>query len=149
MKKLDIINMYEGEFAGFKNIKYDELKSLPYSVEIGSRAFGVETEKSDFDIAILKEHIDWIDFIPTGFNIKNYFHVLPLGNNLFFKKLKADDGKIIDVIVFEHKEDLETLDIVVKELKKLPKYYIMNKSIRIELFETGLKYYGFKDIAKD
>ena len=111
---------------------------------IGSRAFEVEDEYSDYDIAILESNLpnDLIETIAIygTISMKNYFNYLPpLGNYKYIPKYFN-----IDILIFDDESIIKDLQDTVNELKQIPSYYLKNKSTRIELFETGLKHRKWK-----
>jgi len=125
-----------------------QLLNLPGSVLVGSRAFGVETIDSDYDIAIKLSDLpcelrDILDG-PSNFDIRKYFKVLPLGNAWYIPKLKPEDTTDkFDIIIFEDTADFISLREVVTDMKALPTYMLSDKPTRIHLFELGLLNYGF------
>lgn len=120
-----------------KNKDVEELLDCG-GVLIGSRALGVETNGSDYDIAILEELLP-IKYktMPTR-QVEFYFRIAPPEQGLGLIKL---DG--LDIIVCPKLQHLLDIKEVFEELKLLPKGYISDKHLRIELFHRGLQLRGW------
>ena len=126
-----------------------ELLTLPQATLIGSRALGVENTSSDYDIVIplssiptmLQERLD----AGGDFSIERYFSKIPsLGRGWFFNYVFVSGTKAnVQVIVLENELDLEHLQYAMEDLQKLPKYMLVEKHIRIALFESALVHYGW------
>lgn len=126
-----------------------ELLTLPQATLIGSRALEVANTNSDYDIVIplssiptmLQERLD----IGGNFSIERYFSKIPsLGRGWFFDYVFVSGTKAkVQVIVLENELDLEHLQYAIEDLQKLPKYMVVDKYIRIALFELALVHYGW------
>ena len=112
------------------------------AVLIGSRAFGVESEGSDWDYAVCLEKVDGI--LPDStFDMEKYFgYVPPMGNNLVALKWELEDA-IVDVLVYEKQSDVDTLKRIVTELSVIPAYIMSERYLRILLFEKAMSVNGF------
>jgi predicted nucleotidyltransferase len=106
---------------------------------LGSRAFGVEKEDSDWDVAITAADLPSKYIDEVYLDIRKYFFVLPLGNSWLIKVQN------LDILVFEDNVDFCVMLASVNELKSIPKYFLESKNERIRLFEIALRYYGFKN----
>ena len=114
------------------------------AIIIGSRALGVSGKYSDWDIAIQLNDLPEELKGEREFETEKYFNVLPLGNSFLLKDVYDSEIKNdFDFIVFEKDKDLRILEVVINELKQLPKHYLKIKAVRIALFEAGLQHYGF------
>lgn len=126
-----------------------DLLLLPQATLIGSRALGVANTNSDYDIVIplssmptmLQKRLDE----GGDFSIERYFSKIPsLGRGWFFDYVFVSDTKAkVQVIVLENKWDLTHLQYAIEDLQKLPKYMVVNKYIRVSLFESALDHYGW------
>lgn len=105
---------------------------------LGSRGLGVEHENSDWDVAVLDRNLssEFSDS-STKSNISNYYKVLPLGNSYLIRLYK------LDILVFEDKKDFNGIVKATREVKKLPRYLLLEKDLRIQIFEAALKNQGF------
>ena len=132
-----------------------DLLSLPQAILIGSRALGVAKPNSDYDIVIplssiptmLQERLD----AGGDFSIERYFSKIPsLGRGWFFNYVFVSGTKAnVQVIVLENELDLEHLQYAMEDLQKLPKYMLVEKHIRIAIFESALVHYGWITPIKD
>ena len=132
-----------------------DLLSLPQAILIGSRALGAAKPNSDYDIVIplssiptmLQERLD----AGGDFSIERYFSKIPsLGRGWFFDYVFVSSTKVnVQVIVLENELDLEHLQYAMEDLQKLPKYMLVEKHIRIAIFESALVYYGWITPIKD
>ena len=132
-----------------------DLLSLPQAILIGSRALGAAKPNSDYDIVIplssiptmLQERLD----AGGDFSIERYFSKIPsLGRGWFFDYVFVSGTKVnVQVIVLENELDLEHLQYAMEDLQKLPKYMLVEKHIRIALFESALVHYGWITPIKD
>ena len=126
-----------------------DLLSLPQAILIGSRALGVENTSSDYDIVIPLSSIPTMlqERLDSGgdFSIERYFSKIPsLGRGWFFDYVFVSDTKAkVQVIVLENELDLEHLQYAIEDLQKLPKYMVVDKHIRVAIFESALVYYGW------
>ena len=126
-----------------------DLLSLPQAILIGSRALGAAKPNSDYDIVIplssiptmLQERLD----AGGDFSIERYFSKIPsLGRGWFFDYVFVSGTKVnVQVIVLENELDLEHLQYAMEDLQKLPKYMLVEKHIRIAIFESALVHYGW------
>ena len=125
------------------------LLDLPQATLIGSRALGVAKPNSDYDIVIPLSSIPTMlqERLDSGgdFSIERYFSKIPsLGKGWFFDYVFVSDTKAnVQVIVLENELDLEHLQYAMEDLQKLPKYMLVEKHIRIALFESALVHYGW------
>ena len=132
-----------------------DLLSLPQAILIGSRALGVAKPNSDYDIVIPLSSIPTMlqERLDTGgnFSIERYFSKIPsLGRGWFFDYVFVSGTKVnVQVIVLENELDLEHLQYAMEDLQKLPKYMLVEKHIRIALFESALVHYGWITPIKD
>ena len=132
-----------------------ELLALPQATLIGSRALGVANHNSDYDIVIPLSSIPTMlqERLDSGgdFSIERYFSKIPsLGRGWFFDYVFVSDTKAkVQVIVLENKWDLAHLKYAMEDLQKLPKYMLVEKHIRIALFESALVHYGWITPIKD
>ena len=126
-----------------------DLLSLPQATLIGSRALGVANHNSDYDIVIPLSSIPTMlqERLADGgdFSIERYFSKIPsLGRGWFFDYVFVSDTKAkVQIIVLENQLDLEHLQYAIEDLQKLPKYMLVDKHIRIALFESALVHYGW------
>ena len=126
-----------------------DLLSLPQAILIGSRALGVAKPNSDYDIVIPLSSIPTMlqERLYSGgdFSIERYFSKIPsLGRGWFFDYVFVSGTKAkVQVIVLENKWDLAHLKYAMEDLQKLPKYMLVEKHIRIALFESALVHYGW------
>ena len=126
-----------------------DLLSLPQAILIGSRALGVAKPNSDYDIVIPLSSIPTMlqERLDTGgdFSIERYFSKIPsLGRGWFFDYVFVSDTKAkVQVIVLESKWDLRYVHHAIEDLQKLPKYMVVDKHIRVAIFESALVYYGW------
>lgn len=120
------------------NILREKLLELESSILIGSRGLGVGTEKSDYDIAVLKSEVPsgLLDNL-TKLKIKNYSKILPLNNT----ELHRSGG--IDVLVYEDISQISVVKNAMNDIKRVPKYLLEDKYTRVLLFESALDHYGF------
>ncbi len=125
------------------------LLDLPQATLIGSRALGVAKPNSDYDIVIPLSSIPTMlqERLDSGgdFSIERYFSKIPsLGRGWFFNYVFVSGTKAnVQVIVLENELDLEHLQYAMEDLQKLPKYMLVEKHIRIALFESALVHYGW------
>ena len=132
-----------------------DLLSLPQAILIGSRALGAAKPNSDYDIVIPLSSIPTMlqERLDSGgdFSIERYFSKIPsLGRGWFFDYVFVSGTKVnVQVIVFENELDLEHLQYAMEDLQKLPKYMLVEKHIRIALFESALVHYGWITPIKD
>lgn len=132
-----------------------ELLTLPQATLIGSRALGVANTNSDYDIVIPLSSIPTMlqERLDSGgdFSIERYFSKIPsLGRGWFFDYVFVSDTKAnVQVIVLENELDLEHLQYAMEDLQKLPKYMLVEKHIRIALFESALVHYGWVTPIED
>ena len=132
-----------------------ELLTLPQATLIGSRALGVANHNSDYDIVIPLSSIPTMlqERLDSGgdFSIERYFSKIPsLGRGWFFDYVFVSSTKVnVQVIVLENELDLEHLQYAMEDLQKLPKYMLVEKHIRIALFESALMHYGWITPIKD
>ena len=133
----------------------DELKDWldKNAVMIGSRAFGVESEGSDYDYAVLESTFDTLD--PNHkLNARNYVKVFPVDergvmkNSSIFKSSMSinDEVTSVDILIYEDQEDLDRINSVVELMKTIPKLLIESKTERVRVFETLLEDQGFKRV---
>ena len=132
-----------------------ELLTLPQATLIGSRALGVENHNSDYDIVIPLSSIPTMlqERLDSGgdFSIERYFSKIPsLGKGWFFDYVFVSGTKAkVQVIVLENKWDLLHLRYAIEDLQKLPKYMVVDKYIRVPLFESALVHYGWITPTED
>lgn len=129
------------DYKGFKLLNETSNFQL-----IGSLAFNVENDESDIDIAVLKSDLTEIaqGLLTDTMHIKNYFGYVPLNNGWLIRKIDMPNTKrLLDLIVFERQEDLDVLGKAVQDLKQCPSYLLEDKSMRLQLFEKSLQFYGF------
>ena len=125
------------------------LLDLPQATLIGSRALEVAKPNSDYDIVIPLSSIPTMlqERLDSGgdFSIERYFSKIPsLGRGWFFNYVFVSGTKAnVQVIVLENELDLEHLQYAMEDLQKLPKYMLVEKHIRIALFESALVHYGW------
>jgi len=120
----------------------NKLLSVKGTVVIGSTGLGLEN-CNDIDIAMLTSDYRRLKVFKNNHfegEMKNYFNVLPMGNN----KLVKFDG--VDLLLFEHQKDLDAVSEVIEQMKQIPKNILQIKTIRIYIFEQMLiKNHGFKN----
>jgi hypothetical protein len=69
---------------------------------------------------------------------------VPLNNGWLIRKIQLPDmDKQLDLIIFEKQEDLDIVGKVIADLKQCPKYLLIDKPLRVQLFEKGVHHYGF------
>jgi len=127
------------------------------AIEFGSRALNVNTNKSDYDFAILRSNYEELfkgENLPE-FPLDNYFRVLPAyGRNTLLPNFQimektsflgpfARDFNALDLLIIEHQEHLNMINNAVKALHKCPKQDLCIKEFRIELYEKELEHQGF------
>jgi len=98
---------------------------------IGSRGLGVETEDSDWDIAILREDLPE-RMRNNGVPTEKYFNLLPLGNSSLIRYWR------VDILIYDDIEDLYALVCALDHTKQVPKQFLKHKHIRIAIFEQAL-----------
>ena len=112
------------------------------SVIIGSKGLGLEN-CNDIDIAMLDSDYRLLKVSENNYfegEMKNYFSVLPMGNN----KLVKFDG--VDLLLFEHQRNLDAVSEVIELMKQIPKSILQVKRIRVYIFEQLLiTDHGFKN----
>jgi len=113
-----------------------------YGVEFGSRALDVHQEHSDYDYAVLSEHLE--DFCFSHCNAENYFKVLPENDYEVALKIPFKDSSV-DIIILDKAEDLEVVSKAINDLKSIPKYLLQDKLFRIDAYEKALIFYGWVD----
>lgn len=118
----------------------ESLRKLESFTLFGSRALGVATEESDYNIAI---HISDLpntfkDALTEGRDLGRYFSVLPKEGGF-----KINTHKGVDLVVLNSRLDLALFTEAVHRLKDLPKWTLTNKQLRIALFEEQLLHLGF------
>ncbi len=125
------------------NIK--QMIGFKKGILIGSRALRVNKLHSDFDIVVKEKDIS--DDFRDKFQYEvhsNYFNeVMPLGNFELLKIRRED--LCIDLIIISDDADYDTYQNAIDSLKKLPKYMVEDKVIRVALFEKALLHYGFRE----
>ena len=120
----------------------------PGVVLYGSRALGVDHQKSDYDIALSYEshkHIySWLlsANIPARTNIDYFTSVPEAGYHTFFQH-HASDFKA-DIIFVHNDEDLDVIRSSVRDLQSIPAYMLAHKSFRIEAYNRALQHRGWK-----
>lgn len=110
------------------------------SVQFGSRPLGVNSENSDFDFAILEKDLPEFDYVLE--DPKKYFNVLPEHSKLIINY--EVNNKKMDILVLTHQKDLDVVKNTIEDLKKVPKYLLRIKYIRVDLYEKALLHYGWK-----
>lgn len=126
-----------------------ELLNIPHTL-IGSRALGINTEKSDYDLLV---HItDLPNYLLDRINCRNlsierYFNLLPKygKGHILRRQTRASGNSSVDLIVLTHQEDINIIKQSMEDLKQCPAYMLKEKHIRIALFESSLKHYGFTE----
>ena len=106
-------------------------------VLLGSRAFGVDKDHSDWDVAVLKKYLPEEYSNYPAKDMSSYFNFVPL-KNAYLIKLER-----LDVLVYEDIHDFLVVKQSVKDLKSFPNYFLQDKDMRIKLFEKALEFYGF------
>lgn len=120
----------------------------PGAVLYGSRALGVNHQKSDYDIALSYEshkHIySWLlsDNIPASTNIDYFTSVPEAGYHTFFQ-LQISGFKT-DIIFVHNDEDLDVIRSSVRDLQSIPAYMLAHKQFRIEAYNRALQHRGWK-----
>lgn len=117
------------------------------AVEFGSRALGVNTNRSDYDFAMTAKAFEEF-FGNSSYQLRyndtleKYFKVTPPdGFNQIFKYYlegTSFNSHYLDVIVVEFEEDLEVIRKAVKETAIHPTFKLRNKAFRIKAYETAL-----------
>lgn len=114
------------------------------AVLFGSAALGVATDSSDTDYVVLRKNFDTTNLQECC--ISKYFKVTPAtGYNTMAVKVHVGNNSFIDILILEHQSDLDIVQNAVAALSKLPKYMLLDKYIRIKLFEKALLHYGFME----
>lgn len=126
----------------------EELLNLPNTFIYGSRALGVNSEKSDYDIVMPYSSmpIFLLERLNRGgdFSIERYFNLSPKGKGYFFRYVEISDiVQGAQVLVLTENEDLQIFKKALANLKELPKFAIESKQDRIRLFEDRLLFYGW------
>ena len=120
----------------------------PGVVLYGSRALGVDHQKSDYDIALSYEshkHIySWLlsANITVSSNIDYFTSVPEAGYHTFFQH-HASDFKA-DIIFVHNDEDLDVIRSSVRDLQSIPAYMLAHKTFRIEAYNRALQHRGWK-----
>jgi len=130
-------------------MELQELLDIPHTL-IGSRALGINTEESDYDLVI---HINDLPrylldrVINIDLSLARYFNLLPKhGNGHILRGFTGASGNSkVDIIALESQEDINIIKQSLEDLKQCPYYMLKNKQTRINLFETALKNYGFTE----
>ena len=121
--------------------EYESFKNLPHLM-IGSRAFGVNKDNSDYDIVMMFDDVpqEFTKDLDTGdYSLERYFNLIPPHKAYFL-----DRRTNLNLIILTANGDMLIIKEVMAELQQMPSYYLTNKQDRINLFETGLLHYGFK-----
>lgn len=106
---------------------------------IGSRALGVDTENSDWDVAILAKNFPIINRINLAtVDMENYVSALPLRNSSLYR------GKGIDILVYDDEEDFHVVKLAINDIEMVPSYLLKNKDARVSMYTKALLHYGFK-----
>lgn len=131
-----------------QDIDISPILKEPGAVLYGSRALGVNHQKSDYDIALSYEshkHIySWLlaANITASSNIDYFTSVPEAGYHTFFQH-HASDFKV-DIIFVHNDEDLDVIRSSVRDLQSIPAYMLTNKSFRIEAYNRALQHRGWK-----
>ena len=110
-------------------------------IAFGSRALGVSTEKSDYDIAITIDQLNTA--IDTGlirktyssWDIYEYFEVIPRNNDGY---LIRQYNSNLDILVLPTMGDLLIMKSAMQHLNTLDKELITNKEDRVEQHSNAL-----------
>ena len=109
-----------------------KLLAVPSAVVIGSQRLGLKKCK-DYDIAMLKEEFDAGSFEKVIEEMNKYFDVPPMGNSYLARYYQ------IDVFLYEREQSLAAVRRVMNKMLALPKSIMVEKSVRVSIFEGFLK----------
>lgn len=118
------------------------------AVPIGSHPLKVAGDRSDYDFAILRSDFNTLtdsEYEKLELDITPYFTAYPrTGHNTMLHKLPIEEG-LADIIILEHKQDVEIIRSAMRKISGAPKSTLHNKNQRIALFEEELLKRGFKE----
>ena len=118
------------------------------AIPIGSQALQVNTEWPDYDFVMLREdfhRLTYNNYVEQENDIKHYFTAYPrTGHNTMVSKIKIREG-LADVILFEHKSDVEIVRKAMSNMTGYSKKYLKHKRQRVALFEQHLIKLGFTE----
>ena len=80
------------------------------------------------------------DILKYGnYDTRKYFKFMPLKGKAFvIRKYPLRDNITMDIIIFDDDSVIDDIKEVMEDLKSLPKCYLKDKFLRIQLFERGL-----------
>ena len=116
-------------------------KLFENGILIGSAGLEVSDDTSDYDIVI---HYDKLpqkskDIKYGNYDVRKYFKFMPpKGKAFVIRKYPLRDDITMDIIIFENENTIDDIKEVMEDLKSLPKCYLKDKFLRIQLFERGL-----------
>lgn len=117
-----------------------------FGVLYGSRALGVDTDKSDYDYAILLEHIRPVYSLEDIDSPRRYFKYLPEdGAYGILYKVPLPNNEVTDILILNDEDDLQVVRDAISDLQRVPTYLLQDKATRVTLYQTALKEYGWSD----
>ena len=134
-----------------QDIDISQILKDPGAVLYGSRALGVNHQKSDYDIALSYEshkHIySWLVSanITASSNIDYFTSVPEAGYHTFFQHHSSDFKA--DIIFVHNDEDLDVIRSSVRDLQSIPAYMLAHKTFRIEAYNRALQHRGWKPVS--
>jgi hypothetical protein len=126
-----------------------EILGISECVLIGSRALGIQEQFSDYDIVIHESNVpEKCKKDYELFDLREYFNVIPLGNNYLIRMHLKEFNIDIDLIIIEDKKNIDIYQKAIDIMKKVPVVILKNKYLRVAMFEYLLKEEGFIDKLK-
>ena len=133
------------------------LLSIPSAVQFGSRALGVSTPKSDYDIALLysdlpstlKPYVEAKHPI-NCYELKTYFNIHPPNNDGYIlqlntKKFKNNELPKVDIVILKNEKNLKIIQKAVELTKTCRKEILKHKLARVGIYQANLLNLGFID----
>lgn len=126
----------------------DHLYTLNHA-RFGSRALGVGTDYSDFDIAISAESdrpiVEKLISLTHPANINAYAKFKPESGFVgLYQFLDTATNCKVDVLVTHTDEDLDTIRSAVSDIQQIPSYLLTDKKFRIDVYQKALKHRGWR-----
>ena len=129
-------------------LNIDRILYAPGCVHYGSRPLGVNTQGSDYDVALsIESHKDIFNVlvnnnIPINPSI-DYFTSFPEGGYYSFFRYKAKDINL-DILFLRNNEDLDVIRSSIQDLQSIPAYMLSDKKFRISVYNKALQHRVWK-----